>query len=85
MKLLYNALIYTQDPLHPTESAILIDRERIVAVGEPNKSYIIQATGSLSAPIAWSNIGSMATDAIGILDFTDNAALPRRFYRLLVP
>ena len=36
MKLLYNAYIYTQDPLHPAESAIVIDRERIVAVGEAN-------------------------------------------------
>src|SRR5215217_2915728 len=36
MKLLYNAYIYTQDPSHPTESAILIDRDRIVAVGEAN-------------------------------------------------
>ena len=36
MKLLYNAYIYTQDPSHPAESAIVIDRERIVAVGETN-------------------------------------------------
>ena len=36
MKLLYNAYIYTQDPSHPTESAIVIDRERILAVGEAN-------------------------------------------------
>src|SRR5215208_3105579 len=36
MKLLYNAYIRTQDPAHPTESAIVIDRERIVAVGEAN-------------------------------------------------
>ena len=36
MKLLYNAYIRTQDPSHPTESAIVIDRERIVAVGEAN-------------------------------------------------
>lgn len=36
MKLLYNAYIYTQDPLHPTESAIVIDRDRIIAVGEAN-------------------------------------------------
>ena len=36
MKLLYNAYIYTQDSSHPTESAIVIDRERIVAVGEAN-------------------------------------------------
>jgi predicted amidohydrolase YtcJ len=36
MKLLYNAYIYTQDPAHPTESAIVIERDRIVAVGEAN-------------------------------------------------
>lgn len=36
MKLLYNAYIHTQDPSHPIESAILIDRERISAVGEAN-------------------------------------------------
>lgn len=36
MKLLHNAYIYTQDPSHPTGSAIVIDRERIVAVGEAN-------------------------------------------------
>ena len=36
MKLLYNAHIHTQDPAHPTGSAILIDRERILAVGESN-------------------------------------------------
>ncbi|HLE92078.1 MAG TPA: amidohydrolase [Anaerolineales bacterium] len=34
MKLLYNAYIHTQDPSQPVESAIVIDRERIVAVGE---------------------------------------------------
>lgn len=34
MKLLYNAYIRTQDPSHPTESAIAIDHDRIVAVGE---------------------------------------------------
>ena len=36
MKLLFNASIRTQDPAHPMESAIVIDRERIVAVGEAN-------------------------------------------------
>ena len=36
MKLLYNAYVYTQDSSNPTESAILIDRERIIAVGEAN-------------------------------------------------
>jgi predicted amidohydrolase YtcJ len=36
MKLLYNAYIHTQDPSYSTASAILIDRERIVAVGEAN-------------------------------------------------
>jgi predicted amidohydrolase YtcJ len=36
MKLLYNAYIYTQDPSRPAGSAIVIDRERIVAVGAAN-------------------------------------------------
>ena len=34
MKLLYNAQIYTQNTEQPTASAILIERDRIVAVGE---------------------------------------------------
>jgi predicted amidohydrolase YtcJ len=33
MKLLYNAHIYTQNPAQPTASAMVIDRERILAVG----------------------------------------------------
>ena len=33
MKLLHNARIYTQDESQPTASAIIIDRERIIAVG----------------------------------------------------
>ncbi len=34
MKLLYNARIRTQNPSQPTASALLIDRERILAVGD---------------------------------------------------
>lgn len=34
MKLLHNAHIYTQDESQPNASAILIDRERIIAVGD---------------------------------------------------
>ena len=34
MKLLYNARIHTQNPLQPAASAILIDREWILAVGD---------------------------------------------------
>lgn len=33
MKLLYNAHIHTQDPSQPTASALVIDRDRIIAVG----------------------------------------------------
>jgi len=39
MKLLYNAHIYTQDPAQPTASAILIDRERIIAVGNADDIF----------------------------------------------
>ncbi|HEU0297320.1 MAG TPA: amidohydrolase [Anaerolineales bacterium] len=34
MKLLHNAHIHTQNPAQPTASALVIDRERILAVGE---------------------------------------------------
>ena len=34
MKLLHNARIYTQNELQPIASAILIDRERVIAVGD---------------------------------------------------
>jgi len=37
MKLLYNAHIYTQDETQPNASAILIDRERILEVGEADE------------------------------------------------
>ncbi len=33
MKLLYNAHIHTQNPIQPTASALVIDRERILAAG----------------------------------------------------
>jgi len=39
MKLLYNAYIYTQDPAQPIASAILIDRERIIAVGDADDIF----------------------------------------------
>lgn len=39
MKLLHNALIHTQNLAQPTASAILIDRERILAVGETNDLF----------------------------------------------
>jgi predicted amidohydrolase YtcJ len=34
MKLLYNAHIHTQNESQPTASALLIDRDRIIAVGD---------------------------------------------------
>lgn len=34
MKLLFNARVITLDPVHPAASAVLIDRDRILAVGE---------------------------------------------------
>ena len=37
MKLLYNAHIHTQNPSQPTASAMVIDRERILAVGEADE------------------------------------------------
>jgi predicted amidohydrolase YtcJ len=34
MKLLFNARVYTFDPAHPGASALLVDRERVLAVGD---------------------------------------------------
>jgi len=39
MKLLHNAQVITQNPLQPTASALLIDHDRIVAVGETNSLF----------------------------------------------
>ncbi|MDL1909339.1 amidohydrolase [Chloroflexi bacterium CFX6] len=39
MILLHNARIYTQNPKRPTASAIVIDRERILAVGETDDLF----------------------------------------------
>ena len=39
MKLLYNAHIYTQNPLQPTASALVIDREHILAVGNADDLF----------------------------------------------
>jgi len=39
MKLLYNAIIHTQNPSQPTASALVIDRERIIAVGNADDLF----------------------------------------------
>src|SRR4030095_16745578 len=39
MKLLHNAHIYTQNPAQPTASALVIDRERILAVGDTDDLF----------------------------------------------
>ena len=39
MRLLYNAHIHTQNPAQPTASAMVIDRERILAVGNADDLF----------------------------------------------
>jgi len=39
MKLLHNATIHTQNPSQPTASALVIDRERIIAVGDADELF----------------------------------------------
>ncbi len=39
MKLLYNAHIHTQNPSQPTASALVIDRERIIEVGNADDLF----------------------------------------------
>jgi hypothetical protein len=47
----------------------------------PNRSYIVYATSSLSAPVSWSNLGSQTADGSGWLILNDSAAGSSRFYK----
>jgi hypothetical protein len=60
--------------------------KQITAQGEANRFYIVEATGSLAAPVSWSNLGGTNANGSGVIQFVDDAAgFTERFYRLLVP
>jgi len=48
----------------------------------PNRSYVVYATSSLTAPISWTNLGTFDGDANGTLVLPDSAAGSSRFYKL---
>ncbi len=59
--------------------------KRIRAQGEPNQTYTLQTTGSLSPVISWSNFGSVTANASGDFEYIDPTPLTQRFYRLRLP
>jgi hypothetical protein len=57
---------------------------RITCAGFPNRSYIVQATASLSSP-SWTTIATNATGSDGLFVYVDMDAplFPARFYRMV--
>ncbi len=58
MKLIYNAIIYTLDEYNPTASAIVIDGERVIGVGEGES--LRQALGSKGTEVETLDAGGRA-------------------------
>jgi autotransporter-associated beta strand protein len=60
---------------------------QVTAQGQPNASYIVEATESLSPPIHWNAIGDAIANATGQIIFVDTDAPlhPIRFYRFVLP
>jgi hypothetical protein len=59
--------------------------KRLIAQGESNRTYVVEATPSLAPPISWSNLGASNANASGIFEFSESTTLTQRFYRLVVP
>jgi uncharacterized repeat protein (TIGR03803 family) len=59
---------------------------QITAAGIPGRSYQLQQSASLVAPISWYNLGGPQTAAAnGQMQFTDPAPATPRFYRVIEP
>jgi autotransporter-associated beta strand protein len=56
---------------------------QIVAAGQPNATYVVEATESLKPPVIWANIGQASANGAGQITFVDADAPPHpiRFYR----
>jgi len=59
----------------------------ITADGDPEATYLIQATSNLGDNSSWITIGSVDADIDGSIEFTDTDAVnhPYRYYRLTTP
>jgi hypothetical protein len=76
-----------QQPLTITSIVLLPDgNPRITFVGIPGRTYVIEATANLAAPV-WVAIGTNAAGTNGLFTFTDLDATnyPSRFYRTAMP
>ena len=54
-------------------------------VGVPNAEHNVEATPSLAQPFDPNPLGTVIADSNGNFEFTDNTALPQRFYRVVYP
>lgn len=59
----------------------------ITGDGDPEATYLIQATSNLGDNSSWTTLGSVDADIDGSIEFTDTDAVnhPFRFYRLATP
>ena len=87
-----NDIVLTQESLAPGPQVGEITKlndgtMQITVQGQPNATYTVEATESLSAPIQWNEIGNATANAAGQLTFTDPEAPqhPIRFYRFRLP
>lgn len=76
--------------LPPSIDSITVAPDRTVQLtgdGDPEETYLIQATTNLSDPTSWTTIGSSLSEIDGTLQFTDSDAAnySYRFYRLSTP
>jgi hypothetical protein len=59
----------------------------ITGEGDPEATYLIQATSNLGDNSSWATLGSVDADIDGSIEFTDTDAVnhPYRYYRLATP
>jgi hypothetical protein len=64
------------------------ERMRILGLGVPGLTYVLEATSDLNTPVTWTPIGTTTANTLGMYEFidayADNGTLlyPQRFYRL---
>lgn len=77
-------IIFTALPLAPTRIAtpMIVGGQIVFEVvgGLPTQTSVVQLATNLTAPVFWANVGTNT----GTFSFTNSAALPESYYRVLV-
>ena len=59
------------------------EQMKILGLGVPGLSYLLEATFDLNAPISWTPLGTTTANSLGIYEFIDDVKMyPQRFYRI---